>query len=74
VTSVVPEGPPIRLRYRDRLHTIARSWGPERIETGWWRNGTARRDYYQVETAGAERFWLFRETGTGRWFLHGIFS
>ena len=37
VMAVVPEGPPIRFRWKNRQHTVVRCWGPERIETGWWR-------------------------------------
>ncbi len=37
VWSVVPDGPPIRLIWRDGEHQILRCEGPERIETGWWR-------------------------------------
>jgi len=32
------------------------------------------RDYYQVETACGNRFWLFRRLSDGRWFLHGTFD
>jgi protein ImuB len=73
VLSVVPEGPPVKFRFAGRDQRIARTWGPERIETGWWRGGCVRRDYYQVETTRGERYWLFRELNTGRWFLHGMF-
>jgi protein ImuB len=74
VMSIAPEGPPVRFRLAGRDHRIARVWGPERIETGWWRGRCVRRDYYQVETGGGERFWLFRELGSGAWFLHGDFA
>jgi protein ImuB len=74
VTSVIPEGPPIRF-FRDcRAYTVARCWGPERIETGWWRGRHIRRDYYRVETESGRRFWLFRRIGQGDWFLHGEFE
>ena len=49
---------------------MARHWGPERIETGWWRRERAVRDYYRVETTEGRRFWLFRRRRDGRWFLH----
>jgi protein ImuB len=74
VVSVVPDGPPIRFRWRAGEYVIERHWGPERIETGWWRGAHVRRDYYRVETTTGERFWLFRENDTGRWFLHGTFE
>ena len=53
---------------------IAQSWGPERIETGWWRGRPVGRDYFRVETAAGCRFWLFRRLRDGKWFLHGSLS
>jgi len=74
VVSVVPDGPPLMFRLHGGEHRIARTWGPERIETGWWRSRCVRRDYYQVETREGLRYWLFREISTGRWFLQGTFT
>jgi protein ImuB len=74
VMSVVPGGPPLRFEWRQQAFRVARAWGPERIETGWWRGDDVRRDYYQVETADGERYWLFRRWPDERWFLHGVFS
>ena len=74
VMSVVPGGPPLSFDWKGRSFRIAHAWGPERIETGWWRGDDVRRDYYQVETASGERFWLFRRMPDERWFLHGVFA
>jgi protein ImuB len=74
VVSIVPDGPPIRFRWHRVEHLVARRWGPERIETGWWRGPHVERDYYRVETATGQRFWLFRQNDTDKWFLHGIFE
>jgi protein ImuB len=71
--SVAPEGPPISFRRGRERHTVARHWGPERIETGWWRRERALRDYYRVETTEGRRFWLFRRRQDGAWFLHACF-
>jgi protein ImuB len=73
VLSVVPEGPPIRFRLGGDDHRVERYWGPERIETGWWRTRCIRRDYYQVETQEGQRYWLFRELNSQRWFVQGAF-
>jgi protein ImuB len=72
--SVMPDGPPFCFRLRGREHRIARCWGPERIETGWWRGRPIARDYYRVETTTGQRFWLFRSLEEGRWFLQGNFE
>jgi protein ImuB len=71
--SVFPEGPPIRFRWEGGEYVVARCRGPERIETGWWRERHVRRDYYLVETDDGRWFWLFRERKSGAWFLHGEF-
>jgi len=69
-----PEGPPARFRIANTDHVVGRCWGPERIETGWWRGASVRRDYYRVETTAGLRFWLFRCRRQGEWFLHGMFD
>ena len=74
VMAVVPDGPPLGFRWSDCEEQVLHCWGPERIETGWWRSGCVRRDYYRVETAGGQRFWLFRRLHDGRWFLQGTFE
>ncbi len=78
----VPDGPPLRFRWRRVLHDIARAEGPERIAPEWWVDGLDEptRDYYRIEDVEGRRFWVFRsglyerETGKPRWFLHGLFA
>jgi len=49
--------------------------GPERIESGWWDGGDARRDYYVVQTREGQRAWAFLAAGTSDgWMLHGWFA
>lgn len=72
--AVFPDGPPMRFWWRGREYTVARAQGPERIETGWWRQADIHRDYYRVETTGGERFWLFRNRRDEGWFLQGCFG
>jgi protein ImuB len=72
--AVAPEGPPIRFSAAGSEHRVKTVWGPERIETGWWRHQGVRRDYYRVETQTGQRFWLFRRLKDHRWFLHGAFD
>ena len=83
VIAEVPEGPPLRFRWRRVTHHVARAEGPERIAPEWWREvdqGRATRDYFRVEDAEGRRYWLFREGLYGRetaspvWYLHGLFA
>ncbi len=74
MVGVTPRGVPAQFRWQGTRYPIAHAWGPERIETGWWRGDDVRRDYYLVETLTGERFWLFRALDGGDWFLHGTFA
>jgi protein ImuB len=82
VTALVPEGPPLRFRWRGTLHDVAHAQGPERIANEWWLDHGEQptRDYYLVEDKTGHRFWLYREglygreTGTPGWFMHGLFA
>ncbi len=83
VLAEVPEGPPLRFRWRRVLHDVARAEGPERIAAEWWRPqdpSHATRDYFRVEDAEGRRYWLFREglydreTVSPLWYVHGLFA
>ena len=79
----VPDGPPVRFRWRRVLHQVAHVEGPERIAMEWWRDQKGRaltRDYFRVESREGVRVWVYREGLYGRelmeprWFLHGLFA
>jgi protein ImuB len=74
VVSVVPDGPPFRLEWLDQDCRVLRSWGPERIATGWWRAKDIERDYYRAECDDGSHVWIFRDQKNGGWFLHGYFD
>jgi len=74
VISIVPDGPPLKFQWHGRQHQIAWHWGPERIETGWWRGRIVGRDYYRIETSGGQRYWIYRRLRDGQWFLQGLFE
>jgi protein ImuB len=74
VVGIALEGPPAKFFDRGETYRVARYFGPERIETGWWRGPSVRRDYYRVDTTGGNRLWLFRRLQDQQWFLHGEFE
>jgi protein ImuB len=76
----IPEGPPIRFRWRRAFYEVTRAEGPERIAAEWWKEDGLTRDYYRVEDRAGHRFWIYREglydreTPSPRWFLQGMFG
>ncbi len=82
-TAEVPDGPPVRFRWRHVMHDVVAFEGPERIAMEWWRDAQGRvltRDYFRVESKQGMRAWLYRDGLFGeagqppRWFLHGLFA
>jgi protein ImuB len=77
----IPDGPPLRFRWRRLLRQVVRAEGPERIADEWWQTGQERpiRDYFRIEDTAGRRYWLYREGCFGdgappRWFVHGLFA
>ncbi|WP_375784071.1 DNA polymerase Y family protein [Bradyrhizobium sp. Pha-3] len=85
----VPDGPPHQFTWRRALHAVVRVEGPERIAMEWWKQDGAAltRDYFRVEDAEGQRFWIFRdglyeselrdEQGKpvpANWYVHGLFA
>lgn len=73
LVSIAPDGPPQCVWLDHQRLTVVQSWGPERIETGWWRGPPVARDYYRIETESGSRLWVFRRLRDGRWFAQGEF-
>jgi protein ImuB len=82
VTAPVPDYPPTVFRYKDKIHYIDKSEGPERIEQEWWLEQGFFRDYYTLEDQEGRRYWVFRlgpyseeaEKELPKWFIHGFFA
>ena len=68
------EGRPVMFVHEDGVHRVRHCVGPERIAGRWWDGHDKTRDYFDVLEAGGRRFWIFRVTQTGKWYLHGVFE
>ncbi|PVE50218.1 nucleotidyltransferase [Agrobacterium tumefaciens] len=82
--ALMPDRPPVSIVWRGKRRKVKRADGPERIFGEWWQRDAemeAVRDYFVIEDESGERLWVFRsgdgidpETGSHRWFCHGIFA
>jgi len=65
-----------QLNWRRLPRTITQKEGPERIAMEWWRHEEqySDRDYFRMEDDQGRRYWLYRDTATAQWFLHGLFA
>ena len=77
---LLPQPKPLRERVGQPLWKTALTLlrGPERVSNHWWHgdqsDGVHERDYYVARTGEGNLCWIFRETKTHRWFLHGWFA
>lgn len=84
VMALLPDHPPVWFSWRGKRRGVKRADGPERIFGEWWQRTSewaAVRDYFTVEDESGERYWIYRsgdgvdlDTGSHRWFIHGIFA
>jgi protein ImuB len=48
---------------------------PERIESGWWDDADATRDYYRLDQPDGARLWVFRNRQAPHdWFVQGVYA
>lgn len=82
--ALLPDHPPVWFAWRGMRRRVRRADGPERLFAEWWKRDAelaAVRDYFRIEDDAGERYWIYRagdgedpDTGSHRWFLHGIFG
>ncbi len=48
--------------------------GPWRVTAEWWRERPCRRDYYDLELTDGGVYRCFRDLGTGRWYVDGVYD
>jgi len=76
--ALLPDNPPLQIRWQGKLLPLVRGFGPERINTEWWHtkidNGSALkgRDYFRVQEQSGRWLWVFRDHTTLHWFVHGV--
>ncbi len=79
VVAMLPDDPPVLVRWKGSPRRIIRAEGPERIEPEWWKRGEPSRDYYRIEDQEGRRYWVYRAGSYDaahppRWYLHGLFA
>lgn len=80
-TWLLPQPLALATRQHKPLYqgTLTLLTGPERIESGWWDDALATRDYFVAQNAQHQLLWIYRlrtvqeDAGSG-WFLHGFFG
>lgn len=71
----VPGSAAFHMRWRRLQRRLDHAEGPERIALPWWHGeDAAPRDYHRVEDEHGRRLWLYRDTATAQWFVHGAFA
>ena len=71
VRAVVAEETAGRPRVVGRVRVAS---GPWRLEEEWWQEHPVTRDYWDVELSDGGLYRLYRDRGSGDWFVDGIYD
>ncbi len=76
ILRAVPGSNTLHMRWRKAQRVLVRAEGPERIAMEWWRHQETQptRDYWRAEDGEGRRLWLYRDTETAQWFVHGALA
>lgn len=84
--AMLPDQPPSVIRWRGRQLKVIRGIGPERICHEWWHTPLTAdpaaanlqqltaRDYFRIQDENGRWLWIFRNSASFEWFMHGIWS
>ncbi len=81
--ALVPDGPPVRFRWRRAWHDVIAAEGPERIAGAWWSEKTVAAraiiSRWRIERGSASGCFAQASIATcarptPRWFLHGMYA
>jgi len=56
-----------------RSPSLSRLTSSESLYCEWWEGG-GERQYFIAENPQGEKLWVFRDSTSGQWFLHGVFD
>ena len=71
VKTLVNEEGTKRPRIEGRVHVASGPWG---LEEDWWSADRFERDYWDVELSGGGLYRIYRDRGTGDWFVDGVYD
>lgn len=76
VAVVRATGRPARLRWRGRVERVAAVEGEWESEHGWWQGEpeAVQRHYYRLLTGVGTLCLVYRDRGSGRWYLAGVYD
>ena len=69
--AVVADETAGRPRIQGRIRVAS---GPWRLEEEWWHEHSVARDYWDVELSDGGLYRLYRDRGSGDWFVDGIYD
>jgi protein ImuB len=70
--ALTPDGPVLRIRWRDEDLSIISCIGPERLGPEWWAGDLSGRDYFKAQDELGRWIWIRRDLAANAWSIHGL--
>ena len=75
--AMLPDHPPAALRWNQASHKVIAALPAAKVSTEWWRHDlsvteSSTRDYFAVQDDSGRWLWIYRDTSSQQWFVHGL--
>ena len=77
VIAMLPDHPPAAIRWNLESHRVINSLAAAKISSEWWHHdlnvcANSTRDYFAIQDDRGRWLWIYRDTVTQQWFVHGL--
>lgn len=75
--AMLPDHPPAAIRWNQENYKVVSALPAAKVSTEWWRHDLSlkqpsTRDYFAVQDDLGRWLWIFRDTSSQEWFVHGL--
>lgn len=75
--AMLPDKAPVRIVWREEELKVVQAFGPEKIAAEWWNTNATQiseREYFRLLDMKGRWLWVFRDSASQQWFMHGMWQ
>ena len=75
--AMLPDHPPASIRWNKESHKVISALPAAKVSSEWWKEDLSisqpsTRDYFAIQDDSGRWLWIYRDTASQQWFVHGL--